>query len=229
MLKTPGAVNRMSEKIRILIADDQFLFASGVSRILAAQSDMEVVGEVYNGKEAVDFCREVVPDVILMDLSMPVMDGVSATREIRDLLPGTPILILTMHTDDEHVFRGIKAGARGYVLKDCTPEDLTRAIRAVTAGDTIMAPEIARKLMKTFESEEKTAALSAPLTKREMEVLASLSRGNSNKEIARDLGISEKTVRNHASNIYRKLHIFDRTQAVLYAIRKGLVSLEDER
>jgi DNA-binding NarL/FixJ family response regulator len=217
----------MAEKTKVLIADDQLLFASGISRILAAQPDMEVIGQVQNGREAVEFCRERVPDIILMDLSMPVMDGVSATREIRDLLPGTPILILTMHTDDEHVFRGIKAGAQGYVLKDCTPEDLTRAIRSVTAGDTIMAPEIARKLMTTFESEEKAAALSAPLTRREMEVLASLSRGHSNKEIARDLGISEKTVRNHASNIYRKLHIFDRTQAVLYAIRKGLVSLED--
>jgi DNA-binding NarL/FixJ family response regulator len=217
----------MAEKTKVLIADDQLLFASGISRILAAQPDMEVIGQVQNGREAVEFCRERVPDIILMDLSMPVMDGVSATREIRDLLPGTPILILTMHTDDEHVFRGIKAGAQGYVLKDCTPEDLTRAIRSVTAGDTIMAPEIARKLMTTFESEEKAAALSAPLTRREMEVLASLSRGHSNKEIARDLGISEKTVRNHASNIYRKLHIFDRTQAVLYAIRRGLVSLED--
>jgi len=216
-----------SENIRILIADDQPLFAGGISRILAAQPDMEVVGEVHNGKEAVELCRERVPDVILMDLSMPVMDGVAATREIRDILPGTPILILTMHTDDDHVFRGIKAGARGYVLKDCTPDDLTRAIRAVNAGDTIMAPEIARKLLTTFESEKKTASLSAPLTNREMEVLASLSRGRSNKEIAKDLGISEKTVRNHASNIYRKLHIFDRTQAVLYAIREGLVSLDD--
>jgi DNA-binding NarL/FixJ family response regulator len=216
-----------AEKIRVLIADDQRLFAGGISRILAAQPDIEVVGEAHNGKEAVEFCKELLPDVVLMDLSMPVMDGVSATREIRDVSPGTSILILTMHTDDEHVFRGIKAGAKGYVLKDCTPEDLTRAIRAVHAGDTIMAPEIARKLMTTFESEEKTTKLSPALTRREMQVLASLSRGHSNKEVARDLDISEKTVRNHASNIYRKLHIFDRTQAVLYAIREGLVDLED--
>src|SRR5919107_172334 len=191
------------ETIRVAIADDQRLFAHGLARIIGVQPGMEVVGEAHTGEEAVSLCLDVEPDVVLMDLSMPVMDGVSATRKILALLPRTRVLILTVHTDDAHVFQGIKAGAEGYILKDCTPEDLARAIRTVHAGDTIMAPGIAPRL-----------------TDRELEVVRALARGKSNKEIASTLGISEKTVRNHASNIYKKLHIFDRTQAVIYAIRQ---------
>lgn len=165
--------------------------------------------------------------MVLMDISMPVMDGVSATRRIRDLMPNAVILILTVHADDTHVYRGIKAGAQGYILKDCTPEDLTRAIRAVYAGDTIMAPDIAKKMLSTFEGiSDRDTQITPSLTERELEVIKALAQGKSNKQIAQVLGISEKTVRNHASNIYKKLHIFDRTQAVIYAIRKGLVDLE---
>ncbi len=150
-----------------------------------------------------------------------------ATRKILSLLPRTRVLILTVHTDDAHVFQGIKAGAQGYILKDCTPEDLTRAIRAVHAGETIMSPDIARKMLTTFEGiRSMSAEITPSLTERELEVIKALSQGKSNKEIARDLQISEKTVRNHASNIYKKLHIFDRTQAVIYAVRRGLVDLE---
>jgi DNA-binding NarL/FixJ family response regulator len=127
------------ETIRVAIADDQRLFANGLARIIGVQPDMEVIGEAHTGEEAVSLCLEVEPDVVLMDLSMPVMDGVSATRKILSLLPRTRVVILTVHTDDAHVFQSIKAGAEGYILKDCTPEDLTRAIRAVHAGDTIMA------------------------------------------------------------------------------------------
>jgi DNA-binding NarL/FixJ family response regulator len=212
----------------VLVVDDQRLFANGLARIIAAQPGMEVVAEAHDGAEAVALCREQAPDVVLMDLAMPGMDGVSATREIRDLLPETAVLILTVHADDAHVYRGIKAGAHGYLLKDCTPEDLARAIRAVHAGDTIMAPGIARKIMATLErAGGKKAPLAPPLTKRELEVIRALAQGKSNKEIAQALDISEKTVRNHASNIYAKLHIFDRTQAVIYAIREGLVDLDD--
>lgn len=213
--------------IRVAIVDDQRLIAHGLARILTAQPDIEVVGEAHTGEEAVSLCLETEPDVVLMDLSMPVMDGVSATRKLRDLLPGTRILILTIHTDDFHVFQGIKAGAQGYILKDCTPEDLVRAIRTVYAGDTIMAQDIAEKMLKTFEGIRNDADLAPRLTERELEVIKALAHGKSNKEIAHTLGISEKTVRNHASNIYKKLHIFDRTQAVIYAIREGLVDVED--
>ncbi|HSL00220.1 MAG TPA: response regulator transcription factor [Rubrobacteraceae bacterium] len=217
------------EKICVLIVDDQRLFTSALARILSAQPDMEVLAEAHDGEEAVALCRQNVPDVVLMDISMPKMDGISATREIRDLLPDTAVIILTVHADDAHVFLGIKAGARGYILKDCSPEDLTSAIRAVYAGDTIMAPTIAEKVMATFEETGPDAPIVPRLTDRELEVIRLLARGESNKEIARSLGISEKTVRNHASNIYKKLHIFDRTQAVIYAVRRGLVDLDDPR
>jgi NarL family two-component system response regulator LiaR len=216
------------EKIRVAIADDQRLLVKGLVDVVNAEPGMEVVGEAHTGEEAVSLCLEVEPDVVLMDLSMPVMDGVSATRKILALLPRTRVLILTVHTDDAHVFQGIKAGAEGYILKDCTPEDLARAIRTVHAGDTIMAPGIAQKMLSTFEGIRSEAESIAPrLTDRELEVVRALARGKSNKEIASTLGISEKTVRNHASNIYKKLHIFDRTQAVIYAIRRGLVDLEE--
>jgi DNA-binding NarL/FixJ family response regulator len=212
----------------VVIADDQRLFANGLARIIGVQPDMEVVGEAHTGEEAISLCLNEEPDVVLMDLSMPGMGGLRAARKILSLLPRTRVLILTVHTDDAHVFQGIKAGAQGYILKDCTPEDLTRAIRAVHAGETIMSPDIARKMLTTFEGIRSTSAEITPsLTERELEVIKALSQGKSNKEIARDLQISEKTVRNHASNIYKKLHIFDRTQAVLYAIREGLVDLED--
>ena len=216
------------ETIRVAIADDQRLFAHGLARIIGVQPGMEVVGEAHTGEEAVSLCLDVEPDVMLMDLSMPVMDGVSATRKILGLLPRTRVLILTVHTDDAHVFQGIKAGAEGYILKDCTPEDLASAIRTVHAGDTIMAQDIAKKTLSTFEGIRSEAESITPrLTERELEVVRALARGKSNKEIAKSLGISEKTVRNHASNIYKKLHIFDRTQAVIYAIRQGLVDVEE--
>jgi DNA-binding NarL/FixJ family response regulator len=208
--------------IRVAIIDDQPLFTDGLGRIVGAQPDMEVVGIAHDGESGVKMCQELRPDVILMDINMPVMDGVTATSKVRDLLPGAKVLILTVHADDVHVFRGIKAGATGYLLKDCTPDDLSRAIKTVHAGDTIMAPEIARKMLLAFEEADQEP--SAPsLTYRELEVVRSLARGRGNKQIARDLNISEKTVRNHVSNIYKKLHVYDRTQAVLYAIREGLL------
>jgi DNA-binding NarL/FixJ family response regulator len=217
----------VDERIQVAIADDQRLFAHGLARIIGVQPDMEVVGEVHTGEEAVSLCLEFEPDVVLMDLSMPVMDGVSATRKIMSHSPRTRVLILTVHADDAHVFQGIKAGAQGYILKDCTPEDLVRAIRTVYAGDTILAQDVAKKMLTTFEGIRSDAEITPRLTERELEVVKALARGKSNKEIALSLGISEKTVRNHASNIYKKLHIFDRTQAVIYAIRKGLVDVEE--
>ena len=212
--------------IRVAIVDDQPLLTDGLGRIIGAQPGMEVVGTAHDGASGVRMAQELRPDVVLMDINMPVMDGVAATREIRDLLPDTKVLILTVQADDLHVFRGIKAGAAGYLLKDCTPDDLSRAIQTVHAGETIMAPEIARKVLLVFEDAHQEP--SAPtLTERETEIIAAIARGRGNKQIARALNISEKTVRNHISNIYKKLHVYDRTQAVLYAIREGLVDMEN--
>jgi DNA-binding NarL/FixJ family response regulator len=221
--------NEGEEIIRVAVVDDQRLFTKGLSGILEMLPGVEVVGVAYDGEEAVALCREEEPDVVLMDISMPKMDGISATREIKDLLPQTAVVILTGHEDDEHVFEGIKAGAQGYLLKDSEPEDLSRAIHTVYAGNTIVAPDLAQKMLNTFEGGRPgaSARLAPPLTERELEVIRALSRGMSDKQIAQSLGISEKTVRNHTSNIYRKLHIFDRTQAVIYAVREGVIDVRD--
>jgi DNA-binding NarL/FixJ family response regulator len=217
------------EAIRVAVVDDQRLFTKGLSGLVDMLPDMEVVGVAYNGEEAIALCRKEEPDVVLMDISMPKMDGISATREIRTLLPQTAVIILTAHEEDEQVFEGIKAGAQGYLLKDAEPEDLSRAIRTVHAGDTIIAPDLAQKMLNTFQSGKLSGSsrLIPPLTERELEVIRALARGQSDRQIARSLGISEKTVRNHTSNIYRKLHIFDRTQAVIYAIREGVIDVEE--
>ena len=221
----------MSEgsSIRVAVVDDQRLFTKGLSGLVEMLPDVEVVGVAFDGEEALALCRETEPDVVLMDISMPKMDGISATREIRTLLPQTAVIILTAHEEDEQVFEGIKAGAQGYLLKDAEPEDLSRAIRTVHAGDTIIAPELAQKMLNTFEGGGRTrrSQLMPPLTDRELEVIRALARGKSDRQIATALGISEKTVRNHTSNIYRKLHIFDRTQAVIYAVREGVIDVEE--
>jgi DNA-binding NarL/FixJ family response regulator len=215
-----------TDVIRVAIVDDQPLLTDGLGRIVGAQEGMEVVGVAHDGESGVKMCAKLRPDVILMDINMPVMDGVTATGKIRDLLPDAKILILTVHADDVHVFQGIKAGATGYLLKDCTPDDLSRAIKTVNAGDTIMAPEIARKMLLAFEEADPEQPEAPSLTRRELDIVTAFARGRGNKQIARDLSISEKTVRNHVSNIYKKLHVYDRTQAVLYAIREGLIETE---
>jgi DNA-binding NarL/FixJ family response regulator len=215
-------------EIRVAIADDQRLFASSLARLVGSQPGMDVVGEANTGEEVVELCLREEPDVVLMDLSMPGMGGVAATRKIRSLLPETHVLILTVHTDETHIFQGLKAGARGYVLKDCAPGDLAEAIRTVHAGETVMAEYVARRTSSTFEDVRKGAGAAIPrLTERELGVVKALAQGKSNKEIAQDMGISDRTVRNHASKIYKKLRIFDRTQALIYALREGLVSLDD--
>jgi DNA-binding NarL/FixJ family response regulator len=217
------------EIVRAAVVDDQRLFTKGLSGLVDMLDGIEVVGVAFDGEEAVALCRKEEPDVVLMDISMPKMDGISATRQIRDLLPQTAIIIIIVgHEEDEHVFEGIKAGAQGYLLKDSEPEDLSRAIRMVHAGATIIAPDLAQKLLNTFESSPGSSHLAPPpLTERELEVIRVLAQGMSDRQIAGTLGISEKTVRNHTSNIYRKLHIFDRTQAVIYAIREGVIDVEE--
>jgi DNA-binding NarL/FixJ family response regulator len=216
--------------IRVAIVDDQRLFTRGLSGLVAMLPGVEVVGVAYDGEEAVALCHREEPDVVLMDISMPRMDGISATREIKDLLPQTAVVILTGHEEDEHVFEGIKAGAQGYLLKDSEPEDLSHAIHTVYAGNTIIGPDLAQKMLNTFDvgGRRGNARLAPPpLTARELEVIRALARGMSDSQIARSLDISEKTVRNHTSNIYRKLHVFDRTQAVIYAVREGVIDVEE--
>ena len=223
-------LNKVGEDIiRVAVVDDQRLFTKGLSGLVDMLPGVEVVGVAYNGEEAIALCRKEEPDVVLMDISMPKMDGISATREIKDLLPQTAVVILTGHEEDEHVFEGIKAGAQDYLLKDSEPEDLSRAIHTVYAGDTIVAPDLAQKMLNTFEGGRPAGDthLAPPLTERELEVIKALAHGMSDRQIANSLGISEKTVRNHTSNIYRKLHIFDRTQAVIYAVREGVIDVRD--
>jgi DNA-binding NarL/FixJ family response regulator len=221
--------NDEEENVRVAVVDDQRLFTKGLSGLVDMLPGVEVVGVAYDGEEAVALCGKEEPDVVLMDISMPKMDGISATREIKNLLPQTAVIILTGHEEDEHVFEGIKAGAQGYLLKDSEPEDLSHAIRTVHAGNTIIAPDLAQKMLNTFENAKPgSPQLSPPpLTERELEVIRALAHGMSDRQIAGALGISEKTVRNHTSNIYRKLHIFDRTQAVIYAIREGVIDVEE--
>jgi DNA-binding NarL/FixJ family response regulator len=220
--------NSEEENIRVAVVDDQRLFTKGLSGLVDMLDGVEVVGVAFDGEEAVALCRKEEPDVVLMDISMPRMDGISATRKIKDLLPQTAVVILTGHEEDEHVFEGIKAGAQGYLLKDSELEDLSRAIRTVHAGATIIAPDLAQKMLNTFVSGTSGGAIAPPpLTERELEVIRALAQGMSDRQIAHALGISEKTVRNHTSNIYRKLHIFDRTQAVIYAIREGVIDVEE--
>jgi DNA-binding NarL/FixJ family response regulator len=172
--------NEGEEIIRVAVVDDQRLFTRGLSGLLEMLPGVEVVGVAYDGEEAVVLCREEEPDVVLMDISMPRMDGISATREIKDLLPQTAVVILTGHEDDEHVFEGIKAGAQGYLLKDSEPEDLSRAIHTVYAGNTIVAPDLAQKMLNTFEGGRpgESARLAPPLTERELEVITARCIGS---------------------------------------------------
>lgn len=218
----------VEDTIRVIIVDDQELFTKGLAGLVGMEPDMEVIGQAQDGEQGVALCLEREPDVVLMDVSMPKMDGVSATRELSDQLPATKVIILTVHAEDAHAFQGVKAGARGYLLKNCSQEELTTAIRTVHAGNTIMAPGLARKMLATFEHIGPRGGNLAPaLTDREFDVLRALAQGRSDKEIAREFGISGKTVRNYTSNIYKKLHVLDRTQAVIYAVREGLVDLND--
>jgi len=210
------------DKISVLIVDDHAVVRQGLRIFLDLQEDIKVVGEATNGVEAVKGVRELLPDVVLMDLVMPQMDGIEATRRIRALSPSTQVIVLTSFAEDEKVFPAIKAGTLSYLLKDISPEDLVKAIQAAHRGEVQLHPEIAKMLMKEFAARAREP-VHEELTQRELEVLRLIAKGLSNREMARDLVISEKTVKTHVSNILSKLHLADRTQAAIYALRKGLV------
>ena len=213
----------MADVISVLIADDHPFVRHGLRTYLETLEDIEVVGEASDGAEAVELAGRLLPDVVLMDLVMPELDGVEATRRIRVASPATKVIALTSFDDDEKVFPAIKAGATGYLLKDVSPADLAEAVRKASRGEALLAPSVAARLMQEV-SGERTA--SAGLTERELEVLRLIARGMSNKLIAHELVVSEKTVKTHVSNILAKLHLADRTQAALYAVREGLAELD---
>jgi NarL family two-component system response regulator LiaR len=209
--------------IKVLIVDDHGVVRQGLRTYLELLDDIEVIGEAENGLEALAQVRQQQPDVVLMDLVMPEMDGIEATRQVSAISPSTRVIVLTSFADDEKVFPAIKAGATGYLLKDVSPGDLANAIRAVHAGETHLHPDITRKLVDQFAS-PRTNPRPTPeeLTPRELEVLRLIAQGMSNREIAQALTISEKTVKTHVSNILSKLHLADRTQAAIYAHRHGV-------
>jgi NarL family two-component system response regulator LiaR len=213
----------VTEPIAVLIADDHPFVRHGLRTFLETLEDVEVVGEAGNGAEAVEQAARLVPDVVLMDLVMPELDGVEATRRIRTESPSTKVIVLTSFDADDQVFPAIKAGAAGYLLKDVRPAELADAVRKASRGEALLAPSVAAKLMQEVAGDRSPAA---GLTERELEVLRLIARGLSNKMIARELVVSEKTVKTHVSNILAKLHLTDRTQAALYAVREGLAELE---
>jgi DNA-binding NarL/FixJ family response regulator len=206
--------------IRILIADDHSVVRRGLRMFLAMDPELVVLGEAADGEEAVHLARLLLPDIVLMDLLMPVMDGITATAIIRSELPDTEVLALTSVLEDASVVGAVRAGAIGYLLKDTDADALCRAIKAAAAGQVQLTPQAAARLMQAVSAPESPEAL----TERETEVLRLLAQGKANKEIARSLNISEKTVKVHVSNILSKLGVQSRTQATLYAIRIGLVS-----
>jgi NarL family two-component system response regulator LiaR len=218
----------MTPSVRVLVADDHVVVRRGIRALLATETDIEVVGEAENGRQAVAEVERLQPDVILMDLVMPEMDGIEAIRRITDRQPEARILVLTSFAADDKVFPAIKAGALGYLLKDSGPEELVEAIHQVHQGESSLHPAIARKLLQELSHPPERPPTPEPLTEREVEVLKLVARGRSNQEIAEALVISEATARTHVSNILRKLHLASRTQAALYALREGLASLDDE-
>ncbi|KIL46772.1 response regulator [Jeotgalibacillus soli] len=210
--------------IRLLIADDHHVVRRGLVFFLKTQKDIEIVGEAKNGQEAVDMVKNLQPDVVLMDLVMPEMDGIQATREIKQCLPKTEIMMLTSFSDQDHVIPAIEAGAAGYQLKDIEPDELVASIRKLMNGENTLHPKATNHLLTRINKSETSPHEVHQLTRREKDVLMELTKGKSNKEIANALYITEKTVKTHISNIFTKLEVSDRTQAALYAVKHGLAS-----
>ncbi|WP_328472033.1 response regulator transcription factor [Actinoplanes sp. NBC_00393] len=209
--------------VRVLLVDDQALFREALGVLLGVSSELTVVGEAANGAEAVDRVAELRPDVVLMDLRMPVLDGVAATRRIREGYPATRVIALTTFDDDEDVFAALRAGAVGYLLKDVSSERLVEAVRAAVRDESVLHPSVAAKLVARVAQLPPAKPLVDPLSERELEVLRLLAQGNSNREIAAALFLAEGTVKNHVTNVLGKLGVRDRTQAALHARSLGLL------
>lgn len=218
----------MTDKISVFIADDHPVVRQGLVSFLTLQPDIELIGEAADGRDAVDKVLDLLPDVVLMDLAMPVIDGIEAIRRIRARAPSTKVIALTSFADEARLFAAVKAGAAGYLLKDTDALEIVKGIRMVSNGEALISPAAAAKLMQEFADSSADQTAEA-LTAREIEVLRLIARGLSNREIASELVLSEKTVKTHVSNILAKLHLADRTQAALYAVKKRLVDIDYER
>jgi NarL family two-component system response regulator LiaR len=223
----PPPIPPQQDTIRVLVADDHAIVRKGICALLETEPHIEVVGEAHDGQDAIVAAGRLAPDVILMDLVMPGMDGLEATRRLTSREPATRILVLTSFHGDDKVFPAIKAGALGYLLKDSGPEDLVEAIEQVYRGESSLHPSIARRLLQELSAPAQPAPDTESLTEREIEVLRLIAKGQSNREISADLTISEATVRTHVSNILSKLNLCSRTQAALYALKEGLASLNE--
>lgn len=210
--------------IRILIADDHHVVRRGLAFFLKTQRDIEIIGEAGNGREAIELARALRPDLILMDLVMPEMDGIQATKIIKGEMPEMKIMMLTSFSDQDHVIPALEAGASGYQLKDIEPDELIHCIKKIMAGENQLHPKATSHLLANLSNKESNEKnLMEQLTKRELDVLKEIARGKSNKEIASSLFITEKTVKTHVSNLLAKLELADRTQAALYAVKNQLV------
>jgi two-component system NarL family response regulator len=226
-----AVVQTSTEPIRVLIVDDHALFRRGLVGVLELEKDIEMVGEAGDGAEAIDIVAQALPDVVLMDVRMPRRGGIEATRQIKELAPHTKILMLTISDEEADLYDAIKAGANGYLLKEIPIDEVADAIRRVFAGESTISPSMASKLMSEFQvmikkTDERPATAQPRLTEREMEVLKLVAKGKNNRDIAKDLFISENTVKNHIRNILEKLHLHSRMQAVVYAVREKLLEIE---
>jgi NarL family two-component system response regulator LiaR len=217
----------MAERISVLLVDDHAMVRQGVKAFLSTQPDLAVVGEAGSGGEAVTCAAQLIPDVILMDLIMPDMDGVEATRRIKHVSPRSQIVVLTSYHEDEHIFPALKAGALSYILKDVSAQELASAVRKAAEGEAVLHPRVAARLIKELQGKrEENLNPFTELSERELEVLKLIADGMSNAEMAAKLVLSEKTIKGHVSNILSKLHLADRTQAAVYAWREGVVRKE---
>lgn len=225
-------------KIRLMIVDDHPLFRAGLRRVIEMEPDFEIIGEAIDGQDALDKARKLEPQVILMDVNLPILNGLQVTRELTGARNNTAVIVLTAYHDDEQMLHAIRAGGSAYFPKDVDPQELIKAVRAVSQGnyvlnDSVLAkPQVASWLINQFEQMQVSDAEGSefafqPLSTREMEILTCITRGKSNKEIAQQLGISRQTVKNHMTSILRKLAVNDRTQAAVYALRRGWIRLQD--
>src|SRR5436189_2588239 len=215
--------------IKVLIADDHKMFRQGLRMLFEMEPDIKIVGEARDGLEVQEMARTLEPDVILMDINMPGADGVEATRQILKLQPDLSIIILTMFREDEHVFQAIRAGAKGYVLKDADSVEVVRALRTVASGASVLDPAMTAKVFSQFRlmAEQGERGNREGLTDRELEILTLIAQGDSNRQIGEKLHLSEKTIKNYVTSIFQKLQMNDRTQAAVYAVQHGLISRGD--